>query len=348
MMLAGAQEILKKARRRAPPPGPESYRSLFIVGLLFPLHILLGLAAVPLVLVALFVWRSPWAWALAACYAPLYAQPAHRGSSAVPGWQSTRFARALWRWYDASTHCADYFARFEARLSRWTAARGDGAKQYVVAIHPHGLAIFSRTFWLTERVAFLARPWRMIGATALFYIPIVREFTLLFGAVGADRATFEAMLGTGANVVVYPGGLDEANDDTASSAIAIRTRKGFVRLAVKHGVDVLPMFCFGELEAVGAVRPLPRGLSDFLRRKLRVSTTLFVGRFGLFVPRRVPFDLCVGAPISVAKRAPGTPEYDAEVQRVYEAYIAEIAQTFEMHKVACGYANRKLVFSGSG
>ena len=61
------------------------------------------------------------------------------------------------------------------------------------------------------------------------------------------------MLGTGANVVVYPGGLDEANDDTASSAIAIRTRKGFVRLAVKHGVDVLPMFCFGELEAVSAV-----------------------------------------------------------------------------------------------
>ena len=52
MMLAGAQEILKKARRRAPPPGPESYRSLFIVGLLFPLHILLGLAAVPLALVA--------------------------------------------------------------------------------------------------------------------------------------------------------------------------------------------------------------------------------------------------------------------------------------------------------
>ena len=43
---------------------------------------------------------------------------------------------------------------------------------------------------------------------------------------------FEAMLGTGANVVVYPGGLDEANDDTASSAIAIRTRKGFVRLAL--------------------------------------------------------------------------------------------------------------------
>ena len=212
-MLAGAQEIFKKARRRAPPLGPESYRSLFIVGLLFPLHILLGLAAVPLVLAALFVWRSPWAWALAACYAPLYAQPAHRGSSAVPGWQSTRFARALWRWYDASTHCADYFARFEARLSRWTAARGDGAKQYVVAIHPHGLAIFSRTFWLTERVAFLARPWRMIGATALFYIPIVREFTLLFGAVGADRATFEAMLGTGANVVVYPGGLDKANDE---------------------------------------------------------------------------------------------------------------------------------------
>ena len=183
----------------------------------------------------------------------------------------------------------------------------------------------------------------MIGANALFWIPIVREFTLLFGAVGADKRTFECVLDHGDNVVVYPGGLDEANEDTHIPEVKLRTRKGFVRLAVKKGVDVLPMFCFGELEAVQAWRPLPKAVSAVLRRTLRISTTLFVGRWNLFVPRRHPFDLCVGAPIPVAKHPDDTTqEHQDEVQRVYRAYVAEITTLYETNKRRFGYDDRTL------
>ena len=49
----------------------------------------------------------------------------------------------------------------------------------------------------------------MIGASVLFYLPIVREITLWFGAVDADKETVEMLLREGVNVELYPGGLDE-------------------------------------------------------------------------------------------------------------------------------------------
>ena len=276
-------------------------------------------------------------------------RPNAPGTFRSPSSALERRSLAFW-----STH----FDYFPMTVTPWAPdARLDAeATQYVFGVHPHGIHC-----WPLNAFALLGSPFdrrfpglvgaRLSGlaATVIFQIPVVRELFLSLGYLDAGRATADKALARGRSLYVCTGGEEESMRSARGvDVVVLARRKGFVRLAVKHGVDVLPMFCFGELEAVGAVRPLPRGLSDFLRRKLRVSTTLFVGRFGLFVPRRVPFDLCVGAPVSVAKRAPGTPEYDAEVQRVYEAYIAEIAQTFEMHKVACGYANRKLVFSGSG
>ena len=49
-----------------------------------------------------------------------------------------------------------------------------------------------------------------------------------------------------------------------------------------HGVPVLPSFCFGELEAVSAVSPLPSAVAKWLQKTFRMSTTCFVGRWNLF------------------------------------------------------------------
>ena len=54
-----------------------------------------------------------------------------------------------------------------------------------------------------------SRPSRMIGASVLFYLPVVREVTLWFGALDAGKETVEMLLQAGANVELYPGALDE-------------------------------------------------------------------------------------------------------------------------------------------
>lgn len=323
------------------PSTPETWKAWWVVGILFPAHIVLGVASVPMALYHLFWARSPIAWALAALYCPFYLYPAQ---VKYPGWKGFD---SMWAFFDYGATCESYFGEFRM----WGGKHVDKTKQHFVACHPHGAAIFQRTFWRTEQLEglFGDRPWRMLGASVLFKIPIVREMSLWFGAVDASRPNCDRLLKAGCNLCVFPGGLDEANssEDAATGAITIRTRTGFIRLAVQHGACVLPVFCFGELDAVASVRFLPRALSDWLLRTWRMSSTGFLGRYYSFVPKRVPFNLCLGAPIATqqAKAAESEAAFDAEVARVHVAYKAELKRLYGEYQERFGYEGRALVFA---
>jgi len=236
--------------------------------------------------------------------------------------------------------CASYFGQWAVHGTE----NINAATQYFVACHPHGTLIFQRTFWrcpMLERC--FNRPWRMLAASVVFRIPLMRELSLFFGAVDASRSNCERLLRAGANVVVWPGGLDEASCVDKPDEVRLRTRTGFIRLAVKHGTPVLPMFVFGELDAVQPVSLLPKGIARFLQKKLRMSTNGFLGRC-LVMPFRVPFNLCVGRPVLVSQIIEDGAQLDAEVTRVHKAYKAELQSLFETNKKHFAYAERKLVF----
>ena len=248
----------------------------------------------------------------------------------------------MWNYFDYTATCTSYFGTFEVR----SAAPINPSGQYFIASHPHGTLIFQRMFWrcsLTDSM--FRRPFRMLGASVLFRIPIVREMSLLFGAVDAGRANCELLLRNGSSVIVYPGGIDEMplTGDGPTSNVRIRTRTGFIRIAVAHGIPVLPTFCFGELEAVTAVSALPAAFAKWLQKRLRISTTMFVGRFNLFLPCRVPFTLCLGAPIPVTKCTEAV-SMDAEVARVHALYKQALRDLYANNHESCGYGGRRLVF----
>ncbi len=284
-------------------------------------------------------------------YAPFYFQKAELQ---YPGWKGNE---ALWRLMDYGNTARSYFGQFEIH----GAENVNKDTQYSIACHPHGTVIFQRTFWRTDLMdKIFYRPWRMLGASILFSIPIVREMSLWFGAVDASKKTCEKVLSAGASLVLYPGGLDEANTVTvesdaggkakAAADVALRTRTGFIRLAVKYNTPVLPVFTFGELEAVDAVNLLPSRITKWLQKRLRMSTTIFLGRFYSFIPYRVPFHMCIGRPVPVKWCPDGTPEaeIDAEVRRVHAAYKKELQAIYDANKAKYGYQDRKLVFACDG
>ena len=158
------------------------------------------------------------------------------------------------------------------------------------------------------------------------------------------------LLRNGANVVVWPGGLDEANSVESQDAVSLKTRTGFIRLAVKHGVAVLPVFVFGELDAVEAVRLLPKPLATWLKKTFRVSSNGFVGRYKSFIPRRVPFNMVVGKPIPTQAAFAAHDDVpagvrDAEVARVHAAYKAELRRIYQENAAKFGYEGRELVLA---
>lgn len=320
----------------APPATPETWKALGVVGVLFPLHIICGLLSIPLLSYKLYQ-GSLGASIFICVYLPFYLYPAHHK---FPGWKGFE---GLWRFMDYSKTCVSYFGQFEVHNPHSV----DPDAQYFCACHPHGTVIFQRTFWRSEQLRrHLRRDWRMLAASILFWIPIVREMTLWFGAVDAGRAQCERLLRAGVSVCVWPGGLDEANSVDGPTTVNVRTRTGFVRLAVKHGVAVLPIFVFGELDAVSAIQPLPKTVAEFCKRKLRFSTAMFIGRWYTFVPRRVPFHMVIGKPCAVTKLDPSEDGFNAEVERVAAAYKAEIRATYERHRAQFGYEERALVFVG--
>ena len=51
----------------------------------------------------------------------------------------------------------------------------------------------------------------------------------------------------GTAAVLVPGGALEAlNSDPDKIRLVLNRRKGFIKLALKHGVDLVPTFSFGE------------------------------------------------------------------------------------------------------
>mmetsp|Transcript_28788 Transcript_28788/g.73905 ORF Transcript_28788/g.73905 Transcript_28788/m.73905 type:complete len:341 (-) Transcript_28788:340-1362(-) len=314
----------------------ETLKAFLVVGVIFPLHVILGVLSVPTIVYQLLVAQSALAWAFLLLYLPFFLYPAQ---SRFPGW---RGFDKMWSFFDYTTSCSNYFGTFEVRSS----VPFDPLGQYFIASHPHGTLIFQRMFWrcsLTDGL--FHRPLRMLGASVLFRIPIVREMSLLFGAVDAGRTNCEHLLQQGSSVIVYPGGIDEMplSGDGPKSDVRVRTRTGFIRIAVTHGVPVLPTFCFGELEAVSAVSPLPASLAKWLQKTLRVSTTMFVGRLNLFLPRRVPFVLCIGAPIQTT-RCTDPAAVDVEVARVHAIYKQALRDLYSANQETCGYGGRGLVF----
>lgn len=319
---------------RAKEMKPESWKAFFVVGLIFPLHVILGVLSIPLLFYYLLM-RSPTAWILALIYLPFWLYPAELR---YPGWKGADW---MWRFFDYTATCSSYFGEFAVHGSN----NVDPSVQYFFACHPHGTVTFQRTFWRSSMLEELfLRPYRMLAASVIFKIPIMREISLLFGAIDASKANCISLLKNGVSLIVFPGGLDEANA-ASGKKLFIRTRTGFIRLAIEHGVPVLPIFTFGEADAVDRVNFLPQWLVLFFQRKFRMSTSLFVGRFYSFLPYRVPFHMCIGRPIETVCIDDDETAFDAEVKRVHTAYRAELKRLYEENKSQYARRDRELVFT---
>ena len=118
-----------------------------------------------------------------------------------------------------------------------------------------------------------------------------------------------------------------------------------MRLALIHGVPVVPCFCFGSSDLYYTSR-LGHGVRKWLVRNLRIALPLYSGDWGFFAyptpkgfPRKIPQDIVFGEPLSFAH----TPEPTAEqVNAAHEQFIAALTKLFDTHKAEFGYASRTL------
>merc|ERR1712113_1010016 len=137
------------------------------------------------------------------------------------------------------------------------------------------------------------------------------------------------------SLTIVPGGEREQIEcQVGEDAVFLRKRKGFVKLAVEHGVPLVPCFAFGEVDFYTT--------SNFLlgiRRK--IASTLFVAipiawgdRWMPWLPRRnVPLTVVIGRPL-------WPPRGDDAVEQFHNTYMQALEELHEKHKTKYGDSAR--------
>lgn len=102
--------------------------------------------------------------------------------------------------------------------------------------------------------------WRRYGAArpsyglmhdVPFHVPVAGTWLNASGAIAANPKNAHLALARGAAVLVFPGGdLDACKPTAAQYAIRFGPRRGFIRLAIREGVPIVPLVSVGAHQSL--------------------------------------------------------------------------------------------------
>lgn len=129
----------------------------------------------------------------------------------------------------------------------------------------------------------LGQPAYALGYDLLFGLPLVGSFLRRIGAIPAEGEAAQLALAMGAAVVVYPGGDREASRPwTQRDKVELGGHHGFVRLALRTGVPVVPVVTHGSHDSIVIVARGERMATLFQLHRLRIKVfPIFLTPFGL-------------------------------------------------------------------
>ncbi|KAK5112951.1 hypothetical protein LTR62_003773 [Meristemomyces frigidus] len=236
---------------------------------------------------------------------------------------------------------------FPARLHRSQVL--EPTRKYIFGYHPHGIISHGAfAAFATEALGF-SNLFPGITNTLLtldsnFRIPLYRDYALRMGLASVSRESCENILsrggpngeGMGRAITIVVGGARESLDAKPYTLrLVLKRRKGFVKLAVRTGADLVPVLAFGEndlydqLDAGG--HPWVHRVQMIVKRIAGFTVPLFHAR-GVFnydvglMPYRRPINIVVGKPIRIQQSRNPDPKY---VDQIHELYVQELERLWE-------------------
>lgn len=179
-------------------------------------------------------------------------------------------------------------------------------QQYIFAVFPHGIngdyRVLMDGMLDTVLSPDAVHRTRTLAASVLFKIPLLRELVLWTGCVDASVAVADNLLHQHFNLIVLPGGQQEQiRTQFGEEQVYVKRRKGFVRLALRHRVPVVPVYVFGSVDLYRTSSPSRLGwtMRQFWLKNLGVAIPpLYWGYWGsICCPNPVTTTVVFGKPL---------------------------------------------------
>ena len=178
-------------------------------------------------------------------------------------------------------------------------------------------------------------------AGAVLMTPVIKHVVGVFGLIDASAKSLKKQLAKGGvegSIVLYTGGIAELfKCSETEEKLFLLQRKGFIKLALREGADIVPMYFFGNTTVL-TIPKVP--FLETISRAMQMSITIFWGRWGLPIPRPHKVLYVRGKPLGLPRIANPTDEqvtewhtkYCKEVQRIFDTYKHKVPQ-FEDKKL---------------
>jgi len=173
----------------------------------------------------------------------------------------------------------------------------------------------------------------------------------------ANKYKVNQALSQGDRIGVCPGGISEMFENYPKpgrhpdeECVILNSRKGFIKMALKHNIPIIPIFNFGSSKL------LKRWESPLLEKAsniLRVSICLCFGKYGLPLAFRKrlwyvigqalhPSDLGVSDPSYISNLDESSDEFRQYVDVMHTRFCDEIKYLFDKYKDDYGWGHRTL------
>ncbi|KAH6612574.1 diacylglycerol O-acyltransferase 2A [Boeremia exigua] len=288
-----------------------------------------------------FLCSIPLLWPILLPYT-IYVLFSNAGTSGELSFRSERLRRLkVWSLF------ASYFP---ARLHR--SQELEPTRKYIFGYHPHGIISHGAfAAFATEALGFSQLfpgiTNALLTLDSNFRYPIYREYALRLGMASVSRDSCENILskgghngeGMGRAITIVVGGARESLDARPGVVrLVLRRRKGFVKMAIRTGADLVPVLAFGENDIYDQVdsesHPLLHKFQMLVKKVMGFTVPIFHAR-GIFnydvgmMPYRRPINIVVGKPIRIVQDKHPKPEY---MDEVHEKYIEELMRLWHEHK----------------
>ncbi|KXT07875.1 hypothetical protein AC579_5156 [Pseudocercospora musae] len=250
-------------------------------------------------------------------------------------------------WLRSSKIWSLFGSYFPARLHRSQPL--EPTRKYVFGYHPHGIISHGAfAAFATEALGF-SQLFPGITNTLLtldsnFRIPLYRDYALRMGLASVSRESCENILshggpngeGMGRAITIVVGGARESLDAKPYTLrLVLKRRKGFVKLAIRTGADLVPVLAFGENELYdqfdASSHPYVHNAQLLVKKFMGFTVPLFHAR-GVFnydvgmMPYRRPINIVVGKPIPIIQAKNPDPSY---VDGIHAKYVEELERIWD-------------------